>query len=212
MALERSKGKLRPTLPRSSDLAPVETVRDPSEGRSAGGRFAPGNRIAQGQRWKAAIRKLLGSDATDGEAESLGREAWRMYLAILRDLPHDGASVRVLAALQAREAVLAARWANRALELGLDTPEGKAADELGSRHGQRAERLTVTCLDVATKLQAARPPEPNPWLLPLTAAPNGSARRRARRGRGADHDEQTDDRERDEHDGGDDPIESEATG
>lgn len=169
MTIERSHGKARPTLPRSSDLTPVATVPEPSEGRGEQGRFAKGNRIAQGQRWKASIRKLLGRDAAVGEADALAREAWRLYLALLRELPHDGPSVRMLAALQAREAALAARWANRASELGLDSEGGQHADDRAMKHGQRAERLAVTALDVSTRLAGARKPARPPVLAAIDA-------------------------------------------
>jgi hypothetical protein len=157
VSIEQSNGKARPTLPRSSDLKPVETVPDPSEGRAPGGRFAPGNRISEGQRWKASIRKLLGKGASSEQAANLAREAFRLYLAVLRGLPSDGPTVRMLAALQARHAVLAAFFTDRAAELGLETDAGAVALEQATKHGQRAERLAVTTLDVATKLHGSKP-------------------------------------------------------
>lgn len=160
MSIEQSHGKARPTLPRSSDLEPVETVADPSEGRAPGGRFAPGNRLAEGQRWKASIRKLLGKGASTEQAANLAREAFRLYLAVLRGLPSDGPTVRMLAALQARHAVLAAHFTDRAAELGLETPAGAAALEQATKHGQRAERLAVTTLDIAVKTKGARSADP----------------------------------------------------
>jgi hypothetical protein len=153
---ELSKGKARTTLPRSSDLRVVETVPDPTEGRSTGGRFAAGNRLAQGQRWKASIRKLLGKGATNEQAAALAREAFRIYLANLRAVPNDGPPVRVLAALLGRHTVLAGFFTDRAVELGIETDAGAAALEQATKHGQRAERLTVTMLDVASKLKDAR--------------------------------------------------------
>ncbi len=174
MSIETSHGKARPTLPRSSDLAVVDTVPNPSEGRAPFGRFAPGNRIAQGQRWKASIRKLLGRGATSAEAEALARESFRLYLALLRAMPSDGPSVRTLVALQARHVVLAARWANRAAELGFDSDEGIAADERALRHGQRAERVAVTALDVATRVATAKrrsPAHVPSWLRPAETPP-----------------------------------------
>ncbi len=167
MTIEVSHGKARPTLPRASVLAVVDTAGNPTEGRAVGGRFAPGNRHAEGQRWKSSIRKLLGRGATTAEAEQLARESFRLYLALLRGLPSDGPSVRTLAALQARHVVLAARWANRAAELGFDSEDGIAADERSLKHGQRAERLAVTALDVATRLpkRARRQADIPPWLV-----------------------------------------------
>lgn len=172
MSIERSHGKARSTLPRSSDLAPVDTVPDPSEGRAVAGRFAPGNRIAAGQRWKASVRKMLGRGATSEQAVSIAREAWRMYLALLRGMPSDGPSVRLLVALQARHAVIAAYFTDRASELGLDTAAGASALDQASRHGQRVERLAVTSLDVATKLKGTRRGRDlDPWFVPDGAAP-----------------------------------------
>lgn len=177
MSIEHSHGKARPTLPRASDLAVADTAGNPTEGRAPGGRFAPGNRLAEGQRWKASIRKMLGRGATNAEAESLARETFRLYLAVLRRMPSDGPSVRMLVALQARHAALAARWANRAAELGLDSEEAVQADERAIKHGQRAERLAVTALDVARAEAQARPRSPAhvpSWLRPAQDAPSAA--------------------------------------
>lgn len=153
MTIEQSHGKARPTLPRSSDLAVVETVRDPSEGRSEGGRFAAGNRTAVGARWKNACKKLLGSFAAGNPeaAAAVARDSWRLFTATMRDLPSDGAQVRQLAALGARHAALSAFFTARAADVGLDSEQGIAFGQLASHHGQRAERLAVTTLDLATK-------------------------------------------------------------
>jgi hypothetical protein len=164
LTIERSHGKARPTLPRSGDLRVVETAATPTEGRAPGGRFAPGNQVASGGRWKASIRKLLG-DGSSAQAEPVARAAFRLYCALLRELPSDGPSVRSLAALQARHAALAAHFTDRADELGFETEKGAAALELATKHGQRAERLAVTALDVATKLRAAKPTKSNVLAL-----------------------------------------------
>jgi hypothetical protein len=173
VTLERSHGKLRPGLPRSGDLAVVESDRKPSDGRSANGRFAAGNPIAKGARWKASIRKLIGRGASNEEAESVARAGFRLYCALLRELPSDGPSVRSLAALQARHAALAAHFTDRAGELGFDTKDGAAAIESATKHGQRAERLAVTTLDVSTRLAASRPAR-NAVLDAIMAAGEGS--------------------------------------
>ena len=152
MTIEMSKGKARPTLPRSSDLRVVESVRDPADGRAAGGRFAPGNKISQGQRWKAAVKRLLGRSADEGTSELVGRDAWKIYLATLRSMPSDAAPVRSLVALHARHIAVASFFTNRAAEVGLDTKEGMAFLEIASHHGQRAERTSVTALDIASTL------------------------------------------------------------
>lgn len=153
MTIETSHGKARPTLPRSSDLATVETVKDPSAGRSEGGRFAAGNRTAVGAKWKNACRKLLGSFAAGNPeaAAAVARDSWRLFTATMRELPADGAQVRQLAALGARHAALASYFTARSADVGLDTDEGIRFGAIASQHGQRAERLAVTTLDIATK-------------------------------------------------------------
>lgn len=175
MSTEQSHGKARTVLPRSSDLTEVETVRDPSDGRSTSGRFAPGNRAAEGQRWKASVRRLLGKGASNETAAKVARQAWKLYLALLRELPSDGPSVRVLAALEGRHAALAAYFTDRAGELSFDTEAGLLALDQATKHGQRAERLAVTCLDVATKLKAKTgKAAPSAVLAAIEAAGRGS--------------------------------------
>jgi hypothetical protein len=175
VSTEQSHGKARTVLPRSSDLTEVETVRDPSDGRSTSGRFAPGNRVAEGQRWKASVRRLLGKGASNETAAQVARQAWKLYLALLRELPSDGPSVRVLAALEGRHAALAAFWTDRAGELGFESEAGLLALEQATKHGQRAERLAVTCLDIATKLKAkSAKGSANPILAAIEAAGRGT--------------------------------------
>lgn len=152
MAIEHSHGKARPTLPRASDLPAVDAERNPRQGRTEAGHFAPGNRLGVGARWKASIKKLLGKAADDAITVAIGRDAWRVYLATLRAMPSDGAPVRSLVALHARHVAVAGFFTNRAAEVGLDTKEGLAFLEVASHHGQRAERTAVTALDVASKL------------------------------------------------------------
>lgn len=154
MSLERSHDALRPTLPRASDLPADFPARDPSAGRDASGRFASGNGIGRGRHWVRTIARSLGVELA-GEAGELGREAWVLYTAFLRELPTDCASVRQLVAARARAAVLSARYARRAAELGLDTPEGAEAIQRATSLDQRAERLAVTSLDIATRLAAS---------------------------------------------------------
>lgn len=158
--IERSHGKARPTLPRSSDLRVVEAERNPREGRTQGGHFAGGNRIGIGARWKNSIKKLLGKAADDSIAQAVGSDAWRVYLATLRAMPSDEAPVRSLVALHARHVAVAGFFTHRAAEAGLDTKEGLAFLDVASHHGQRAERTAVTALDVATKLAAKVRPAP----------------------------------------------------
>ena len=164
MTIERSHGKARPTLPRPSDLAdqdPVtaaDAVRERSAQRDASGRFASGNVVGRGRGWKRAIAKMLGRDVDDPAAQAVADDAWRTYCATLRELPHDGAIVRGLAALHARHTAVGAFWAAHAAAVGLSTSEGKAADDQATKHGQRQERLAVTLLDASRAMAAARPP------------------------------------------------------
>lgn len=151
MTIEQSHGKARPTLPRSGDLHVVTTVREPTEGRTVGGRFGPGNRIALGAKWKSSIKRLLGRSGEDA-AEAVGRDAWKIYLATLRSMPTDAAPVRSLVALHARHVAVAGYFTNKAAEVGLETEKGLAFLDVASHHGQRAERTAVTALDIASKL------------------------------------------------------------
>ena len=116
------------------------------------------------------MHRLLGAGATNAQAEAVARQAFRLYCSLLRELPSDGPSVRSLAALQSRHAALAAFETDRAATLGLDTPDGIAALERASRHGQRVERLAVTTLDVSTRLAASKPTGPDlSWITsPIT--------------------------------------------
>lgn len=149
MTIEKSHGKARPTLPRASDLQSAESVGNRSDGRTAGGRFAGGNRLSVDARQKSTIKRMLGSGAGDEVALAVARDALRLFGGFMRDMPSDGFQVRELVALEARHAAVAGFWAARAAELGLDTPEGKEADDRAMKHGQRVERLAVTALDVA---------------------------------------------------------------
>lgn len=155
MPIELSHGRARPTLPRASDLQPV-TVSDAERGRfgerDERGRFANGNRTGRGRGWKRAIASMLGKDVDDPVAQRVAADAWRVFAATVRELPSDGASVRALAASRARHVALESFWHAHAVTIGLTSPEGVKAQEMASKHGQRAERLAVTALDVATRL------------------------------------------------------------
>jgi hypothetical protein len=159
MPIEQSHGRARPTLPRASDLQPIETEREPTAGRGPGGRFAPGNRVAVRQGEKAAVRKLLGRGAAEGDVAIVARDAVRLFHGALRDLPSDGSVVRSLAALYGRHAAVSAYLNAKADEAGLQTEAGAALLESAMRHGQRVERLAVTMLDVATRLAKTRDPD-----------------------------------------------------
>lgn len=114
------KGKARTESPRLKDLHLAPTARDPSAGRDARGQFVAGNGAANGRAAKALVRESLG----DGADPVLVREATTLYRALIRDLPSDGPSVRQLTASRCRHAVLATRFANEAVKVGLTTPGG----------------------------------------------------------------------------------------
>ena len=155
MAIEHSHGKARPTLPRASDLQAVpvtDAARERYGSRDNHGRFATGNVVGRGRGWKMVFARLLGRAIDDPVAQQVADDAWRSYCAAIRELPSDGAIVRGLAALKGRHEALAAYWSAQAAGLGLATDPGIRAQDQATKHGQRVERLTVTLLDIATRL------------------------------------------------------------
>ncbi|MGA2451597.1 MAG: hypothetical protein ABTD50_23310 [Polyangiaceae bacterium] len=157
MTIELSHGKARPSLPRASDLQPVESVANPTDGRDASGRFKPGNRVSVGNRFKRTLRKVLGDKASSGEAGIVASDARRVFSHILRSLPSDAAPVRALLAVHARHLSLHAFYSERAAAAGLDTEAGLAFLEVADRQSQRAERVLVTVHDLA-RVHAERAP------------------------------------------------------
>jgi hypothetical protein len=149
MTIERSHGKARPGLPRASDLAPVEAEAKPPQGRTAGGHFAAGNRLGVGARWKATLKKAMGNRAAEGELGIVAADAARVALHVQRSLPSDAAPVRVLVAIHARHVALHAYFTAKAEEAGLETDQGLALLVVADRQSQRAERVLVTCHDLA---------------------------------------------------------------
>jgi hypothetical protein len=160
----RSHGKARPSLPRSAELRPIETAPDPSAGRGTHGQFARGNQISIRAGEKRAAKKLLGKGASEGDAAIVARDAQRAFRGAMRELPHDGQIVRSLAALYGRHLAASALYATKSDEAGPATDEGIRFAELALKHGARAERLSVTALDVAATLARAKPAAPFPWL------------------------------------------------
>lgn len=155
MTIEKSHGKARPTLPRASDLGVVDTAEKPSAGRDVGGRFSAGNRLAEGARWKASIKRSLGPRSA-GDADLVFRDAWRVYLATLRALPSDAAPVRSLAALHARHMALNGYFTAAASEAGLTSDRGTELQALADAQSQRAERTLVSCIAIAKALAGPR--------------------------------------------------------
>lgn len=165
--IEHSHGRARPTLPRASDLQPVDdAVRERGGSRDAAGRFVSGNAIGRGRGWKRAIAKMLGRQCDDPVAQAVADDAWRLFSATLRELPNDGPTVRGLAASRARHAALESFWSAQAIAAGLATQAGIAAQDIATKHGQRAERLAVTMLDVSVRLKNTRPPVAPFWAQP----------------------------------------------
>jgi hypothetical protein len=181
MAIERSKGKARPALPRSSDLAVPQPPLDPRQGRDANGRFSPGNRTARGRGWKRALGKLAGDELAP-ELRQLAGDAGSLYRARLAELPHQGPTVSSLVAEGARSSVLSARFAARAFELGLDTDAGRAALETSMRLGQRAERTSISAIDIASRLATADERRRPSGLTALRAEVEAGTSKRRRNG------------------------------
>ena len=146
---ERSHGKARPTLVRASDLQPTDSAPIPTDGRTADGRFASGNRVSVGNRFKRTLRKVLGDRADNGEAGIVAADARRVFSHVLRSLPSDAAPVRALLAVHARHLALHAFYTTKAAAAGLDTEEGLKLLEVADRQSQRAERVLVTVHDLA---------------------------------------------------------------
>jgi hypothetical protein len=164
MAIQKSHGRAHVQLPRSRDLPQLPAVAERTDVRDAQGRFGAGNEGGKGRGWKQAIRRMLGRDDAElsGVAASVANDAWRLYLAALKELPHTGTTVRALTARRARHEALEAFWSAQAIAK-LGTREGIEAEERATLHGQRAERLTVTSLDVAVRLAAAERARPSAW-------------------------------------------------
>jgi hypothetical protein len=157
MAFEKSHGKARPALPRASDLRPVDTVEKPTDARTPDGRFAAGNRSAVAARFTATIRKALGTKEASGEALIVARDARRVFGHVLASLPSDAPPVRALLAVYSRHQALHAYYTAKAEILGLDSEAGLALLAVADRQSQRAERVLVTCHDLA-RIHAAKEP------------------------------------------------------
>ncbi len=135
VTIEHSRGKARPTLPRSKDtLSTVEPVSGVEVSTTA----------------KNAVQKILGARTGTAIATAVTRDASRIYTATLAEMPHDGAVVRQLVALAARHMAIAAYYAAKGEEAGLDTDKG--VKWLQTSSSQRAERTLVTAYDLATRL------------------------------------------------------------
>lgn len=148
---ERSKGKMRPSLVRASDLQapPPEAGDKPTDERAAHGHFAAGNRSGIAARFTATVKKALGSKTSTGEARIVTRDARRVMSHVLAALPSNAAPVRVLVAIHARHVALHGYYTCKAEAAGLDTERGLELLAVADRQSQRAERVLVTAQDVA---------------------------------------------------------------
>lgn len=166
MTIETSHGAARTILPRSSDLQAVPTDGERSRDRGEGGRVVDGNKLARGKGWKRAIGKMLPSDVADPIARAVADDAWRLFVAYVRDMPSDGPTVRALLMRKAWHEAMAGFWTAQSLEMGMATEAGIEAQDQATKHGVRAERLAVTALDIATKLVRTKPDDDDaaPWL------------------------------------------------
>ena len=156
MTIERSRGKARPTLPRASDLQPVGTAPDPSEGRNTTGRFAKGNQLSRGSGTKHVVTKALSVAGLQADVALVVADCRKLFSGALRELPSSGSIVRSNAYGYAREASLAGYYDTKANEAGLDTERGMMLADRATHHRQRAERLGVTTVDLATRLAATQ--------------------------------------------------------
>ena len=167
---ERSKGKMRPRLPRASDMRTSKTEADRSADHDRRGLFTAGNRAAKGSGLKRVTRKAMGDRAATGEAAIVARDARRVGSAVLSSLPSDAAPVRVLVAMHARHVALHAYYTHLAEVAGLDTPEGLKFLEVADRQSQRAERVLVTAQDMA-RVCASETEKRRAYVEPTWAIP-----------------------------------------
>lgn len=149
--MERSKGKMRPSLPRASDLPNPVPDGKPTGGRGPGGRFAAANPFALEARAINAATKVAGKKTDPGEAGTVARDTRRLTGGYLRALESNAVPVRAMAALAARHAALAAYYSAKAVAAGLDTLQGMKFQDAADRQSQRAERTLVTAEDLAAR-------------------------------------------------------------
>lgn len=160
MAIRTEHGRARPQRPRVKDLGEFsEPAPEPTQPRTANGRFAPGPAGGRA-RLPAALKRALASGAEDAgasEGETIYRDTLRQFKALLAELPaNDSPQVQALVANQARALTLATYYATAAMVAGLTTVTGMRLTELASKLDARAERLAVTARDIAERINRAR--------------------------------------------------------
>lgn len=168
--MRKSHGKMRPSLPRSADLAALANVPDKRQPRDARGRLLKGSALAAGKGWKRAIAKAMRTEGLEGDAALVANDARKLFLGALRELPSSGALVRTNAYGHAREAALAGYFDAKANEAGLDTERGHALIERASHHRQLAMRLSVVVIDVAARMALTEREKPRDWAKEFQAA------------------------------------------
>lgn len=159
MSFRFEKGKLRPQPARLKDTARRVRAGDRVRNQDGAGRFVPGNTAAHGKRLKAILKRHLGKDATSDAVEALFKETKEIFQALVRSVGSSAPAVQDTLARRARWGVLSAHYALRAIELGLESKEGQACLELALKLDQRTERLDVTALDLANKLDDGSGPQ-----------------------------------------------------
>ena len=151
MALRFEKGKLRPQPTRLKDIG-AQRTRQRSRNQDAKGLFVAGNDAPKGRKVKSIIRRYLGEGVTSEQAVVLTADTLALFKALRRAVGNDAPQVQDTLARRARWGVLSAWFSMKAIELGLGTPAGDAALEMALKLDARAERLDVTALDLASRL------------------------------------------------------------
>lgn len=163
---ELSKGKVRPMLPRPSDIEASEprTGQERLDGRNPDGTARFRNQLALGRGWKSRIRRAVAHVAGDigADAANIQSSAEVVYRALLSDAPQSGPLVRMNAASCALEFALAEYLHGRALAAGLLTIDGEKLEGRAAQHRQRAERLSVT-VHALSQRPKAKKRKAAPW-------------------------------------------------
>lgn len=159
MSFRREHSKLRPQPPRLKDLKRRERNGERSRNHGPRGLFTAKNDAARNRAFTALVKRHLGADATGEQAKILTKETLVTYRACLRALGTPGRipQVQDTVARRSRWSTLSAHYALLAAEKGLGTEAGDAALEMALKLDARAERLDVTALDLAERLETSEP-------------------------------------------------------
>jgi hypothetical protein len=157
MTLRSNPGGVGTESPRLKDTPRLSAAAERTEGRDASGRFAVGNCEQRHKGIKRQIRQSLGD--VNSSNSQLVKDALRLYFAMVRELPSDGAAVRSLCAASAKHSVLAGHLSNLALDSGLATDDGLKLSDAARGHDLAAQRLQVTAYDRAVREHKSKPKE-----------------------------------------------------